>query len=410
MTSDHLLPANATRLEQALSLATDSLSRLALPVDAIRQFKTDPSDPLLPWLIWEYGLGELLPYLPQPRQAIAEGILWQRLRGTPAALSTALAWIGIHARIEQEPPGVHFAEFQLDPGRVLDTDQTIADVRAVASLSAPARSRLARLYHGHDLRRLQLDHSVLGEALLSDDSGVRHPDHDTRLSFGRTHLVQPQAGPWVVALGHAPHHGVQVHRLDRWLLDAGQLSGEPPVRNHPGVHSHLRGLANAEGVPWHGTLRPARTFVRAQVVLSDGPSLGDTQACLPASHWQETGSPLHLSEHRLSETRWQLHPVPILERLEQRHGARGWVHWARPVRALHARSHATHHLQGPLRLGWLRLSEPGPTEAVHSTYQSLPLVQATYAGQAWIGRWSGQSWRTRNSLIGSTHRTLVEGP
>ena len=61
MTSDHLLPANATRLEQALSLATDSLSRLALPTDAIRQFKTDPSDPLLPWLIWEYGLGELLP-------------------------------------------------------------------------------------------------------------------------------------------------------------------------------------------------------------------------------------------------------------------------------------------------------------------------------------------------------------
>ena len=56
MTSEHLLPSNATPLEQALSLATDALSRLALPTDAIRQFKTDPSDPLLPWLIW----GELL--------------------------------------------------------------------------------------------------------------------------------------------------------------------------------------------------------------------------------------------------------------------------------------------------------------------------------------------------------------
>ena len=75
MTADHLLPANATPLEQALSLATDPLSRLALPADAIRPFKTDPSDPLLPWLIWEYGLGELLPYLPEPRRAIAEGIL-----------------------------------------------------------------------------------------------------------------------------------------------------------------------------------------------------------------------------------------------------------------------------------------------------------------------------------------------
>ena len=113
MTADHLLPANATPLEQALSLSTDALSRLALPADAIRQFKTDPTDPLLPWLIWEYGLGELLPYLPEPRQAIAEGILWQRLRGTPAALSTALSWIGMSASVEQEPPGVHVRRCQV---------------------------------------------------------------------------------------------------------------------------------------------------------------------------------------------------------------------------------------------------------------------------------------------------------
>ncbi len=64
MTADHLLPANATPLEQALSLSTDSLSRLALPADAFRQFKTDPTDLLLPCRIWEYGVGDWLPYLP----------------------------------------------------------------------------------------------------------------------------------------------------------------------------------------------------------------------------------------------------------------------------------------------------------------------------------------------------------
>ncbi len=101
MTPEHLLPANASPLEQSLSLATDSLSRLAVPADAIRQFKVAPTDPLLPWLIWEYGLGELLPYLPEPRRAIAEGIRWQRLRGTPAALTTALSWIGATATVEQ---------------------------------------------------------------------------------------------------------------------------------------------------------------------------------------------------------------------------------------------------------------------------------------------------------------------
>lgn len=406
MTADHLLPANATALEQALSLATDSLSRLAMPADAIRPFKTDPADALLPWLIWEYGLGELLPYLPDPRRAIAEGILWQRLRGTPAALTTALSWIGLGATVEQEPPGVHFAEFQFDPGRVLDDDGEIANLLAIALLSAPARSRLSRLYHDWDLRRVVLDESVLGEALLSDHSGVRWMDGQTRLSFGRTHHAQPQAGPWSIAALHAPHRLIRVQLIDRWLLDAATLSGEPPVRNHPGVHSHLRGLANAEGVPWHGGLLPVRTFVRAQVVLSESSALGDTQACLPASRWQETGTPLHLSEHRLSETRWQLRRVPVLERFEQRHGARGWVHWARPVRAQHARSYATHHLQGPQRLGWLRLSEPMPVEAVRSTCQTFPLLQATYQGQAWIGRWSGTSWRTHNCLIGSTHRSL----
>ena len=186
MTPNHLLPTNATPLEQALSLSTDALTRLAQPTDAIRQFKTDPSDPLLPWLIWEYGLGELLPYLPEPRRAIAEGILWQRLRGTPRALQIALGWMGADdVFVEPEVPGVHFAEFQIDPGQVLDDDRLIADLIAIAKLSAPARSRLSRIYHGWDLRRFVQGESLLGDALLSDHSGVLWRDGQTKLSFGR---------------------------------------------------------------------------------------------------------------------------------------------------------------------------------------------------------------------------------
>ncbi|MCZ4128623.1 phage tail protein [Stutzerimonas balearica] len=211
MTADHLLPANATPLEQTLSLATDPLFRLALPADAIRQFKSDPSDPLLPWLIWEYGLGELLPYLPEPRRAIAEGILWQRLRGTPAALATALSWIGMRATVEQEPPGVHFAEFQLDPGQVLDSDTAIANLIAIARLSAPARSRLSRIYHGYDLRRVVLDESRLGEALLSDHSGVFWRD-------GQTKAVVRQGSP----MGERIHR----HRADAHARGNSICGGE----------------------------------------------------------------------------------------------------------------------------------------------------------------------------------------
>ena len=83
MTSDHLLPPNATALERSLSLSTDLLTRLGGETESLKGFKTDPADSLLPWLIWEYGLGELLPYLPDPRRAMAI-----RLAMVPSSSST----------------------------------------------------------------------------------------------------------------------------------------------------------------------------------------------------------------------------------------------------------------------------------------------------------------------------------
>ena len=320
MTSEHLLPANATPLEQALSLATDSLSRLALPADAIRQFKTDPSDPLLPWLVWEYGLGELLPYLPEPRQAIAEGILWQRLRGTPAALTTALAWIGATATIEQEPPGVHFAEFQLDPGQVLDSDSAIAHLIAIARLSAPARSRLSRIYHGYDLRRVVLDESRLGEALLSDHSGVFWTDGKTKLSFGRGVARTAMASGQAVAPNREAVRFAVARLIDRTLLDFSSLGDPGHTPNEEILHSHLFTLANVLGVADPVGLRPERRFCRAMVVLSDSTPLGDINANLPRFVWRETGAPIALgSGDRLSATPHRLTRVEVLERFYANH-------------------------------------------------------------------------------------------
>ncbi|TWO80979.1 phage tail protein [Denitratisoma oestradiolicum] len=320
MTADHLLPANATPLERALSLATNSLSRLTLPADAIRQFKTDPSDPLLPWLIWEYGLGELLPYLPEPRRAIAEGILWQRLRGTPAALATALSWIGMRATVEQEPPGVRFAEFQLDPGEVLDNDTAIANLIAIARLSAPARSRLSRIYHGHDLRRVLLDESRLGEALLSDHSGVFWRDGQTKLSFGRGHQWVNPPPDIVLAPAREAVRFVVARLIDRTLLDFSSLGEPGHTLNEEILHSHLFTLANALGVPDPLGMRPERRFCRAMVVLSDSTPLGDINANLPRFVWRETGAPIALgSGDRLSATPHRLTRVEVLERFVRGH-------------------------------------------------------------------------------------------
>lgn len=315
MTSEHLLPANATPLEQALSLSTDPLTRLALPADAIRHFKVAPNDPLLPWLIWEYGLGELLPYLPEPRRAIAEGILWQRLRGTPAALATALSWIGASATVEQEPPGVHFAEFQLDPGQVLDSDMAIANLIAIARLSAPARSRLSRIYHGYDLRRVVLDESRLGDALLSDHSGVFWRDGLTKLSFGRVRqLANPPQPIEIQPARDAIRFGL-ARLVDRYLLDFSALGDKGHTPNEEILHSHLFTLTNARGAPDPVGLRPERRFCRAMVVLSDSTPLGGINANLPRFAWREEGGPLSLgSGDALSATPHRLIRMAVLER------------------------------------------------------------------------------------------------
>ena len=357
MTPDDLLPPNATALERSLSLSTDLLTRLGGETEPLAGFKTDPADSLLPWLIWEYGLGELLPYLPDPRRAIAEGIRWQRLRGTPAALTTALSWIGASATVEQETPGIHFAEFQFDPGRVLDDDAVIANLIAMARLSAPARSRLSRIYHGWDLRRLVLDESRLGDALLSDHSGVFWTDGQTKLSFGRScQLATPPLDVGVVPVREAVRFAV-ARLMDRYLLDFSSLGDPGHTPNEEILHSHLFTLANALGVPDPIGVRPERKFCRAMVVLSDSTSLGDINANLPRFVWQETGAPIALgSGDRLSATPHRLTRVEVLERFYAVHPAGAAVPslslipW-RETRVVHRVQARADALLGVLRLG-----------------------------------------------------------
>lgn len=377
MTSDHLLPPNATVLERSLSLSTDLLTRLGGETESLKGFKTDPSDSLLPWLIWEYGLGELLPYLPDPRRAIAEGIRWQRLRGTPAALTTALSWIGATATVEQETPGIHFAEFQFDPGRVLDSDTAIANLIAIARLSAPARSRLPRIYHGWDLRRLVLDESRLGEALLSDHSGVFWRDGQTKLSFGRRcQLATPPLDVGVVPVREAVRFAV-ARLMDRYLLSFSALGDPGHTPNEEILHSHLFTLANALGVPDPVGMVPERRFCKAMVVLSDSTPLGDINANLPRFVWQETGAPIALgSGDRLSATPHRLTRVEVLERFYVQHPAALAVPVAEVTPGRVATIAATARARADAALGVLRLGDVRPARDVLSLTRLYSLIQA----------------------------------
>ncbi|MFN3462412.1 MAG: hypothetical protein ACK4ZN_15505, partial [Oceanibaculum sp.] len=173
----------------------------------------------------------------------------------------------------------------------LDDDGSIANLIAIARLSAPARSRLSRIYHGWDLRRLVLDESRLGEALLSDHSGVFWRDGQTKLSFGRGFAQDALASGQQIAPNREAVRFAVARLMDRYLLSFSALGDPGHTPNEEILHSHLFTLANALGVPDPVGVRPERKFCRAMVVLSDSTPLGDINANLPRFVWRETGGP-----------------------------------------------------------------------------------------------------------------------
>lgn len=347
-----LLPANATELERDLSTSMDSLERLPSVGQLIRSSKRQNiPESVVPWLIYEYGLGELLPFLTDPRTAIADGVLWQRLRGTPESFRIALGWIGNTGTIEESEAGtIRWSQFQLGLAQApADLSQTDSVVE-LARLSSPVRSSLFRIYGGYDHRRFWLDDTLLSSgSWLADHTGVYLRDDWPQLSFGREYDISldffsGRAG----ALGTETIHTDGGEYEDRMLLSCSQLSElvwrtwhlEDPSATISRLHftadgpwwQRLTTWSDHEweaGFDWSGVVNeiaPALQFARAGIYLSDtDDALGDTNACFPAKYAEEvtvgtfvlsegdlaTGEGI-LSEHKSTYTEFE-----ILERIDR---------------------------------------------------------------------------------------------
>lgn len=247
-----LLPPNATQLERDISRATSSLQRVAPPVPIIRTAKrVDIPDSVVPWLIYEYGLGEILPYLGNDqRLALRDGVLWQRIRGTPESVRIALSWIGIEGLIE-EPHGwmeIHWAEYMLGLAAATDGDEVIDRIVAIAKISSPVRSRLQRIYAVHDFRLAVWGEFRWGDgSVYSDHSGVRPRTDWPQISYGRKYRMHavwdgpppPPAPPRLA--GHAQLISTWRWGEDEWGQGWHMLHPRTSTKTQRGVSAQYVG-------------------------------------------------------------------------------------------------------------------------------------------------------------------------
>ncbi|GGF38221.1 hypothetical protein GCM10011321_31460 [Youhaiella tibetensis] len=185
-----LLPTNATPWERVLADAMLIPPVVSSAITAMRRVKyVSPRPSMLPYLVWEYGLGELTPYVPNLYNLIDQGVRWQRLRGTVSAVAVGLAWVGYSATLEEAWTGRRFwNSFQLRfPSLPVRDLPDLEQIEGVTGLSVPKRSILRRGVFQYNVGAVEAESTRLDTSLLDHESGVAVTQAGTIWSFGRTH-------------------------------------------------------------------------------------------------------------------------------------------------------------------------------------------------------------------------------
>lgn len=187
-----LLPSNATALEKAFSEALDRSPEISPGIVELRGFKFHPVDRVVPYLVAEYGLSEVAEYLPNLRDVIREGIQWQRIIGTPAAIHKSLRWINHDGDIEEFPATARkWWWFQINLPFEPSNTQFLRPMTRLVMSSKPLRSEFARITAGWDVRAFRLnEHRLNGDAGLNTWSGIRKEPGGPVVSIRVNHRKQ----------------------------------------------------------------------------------------------------------------------------------------------------------------------------------------------------------------------------
>ena len=402
--SINLLPNNATKLERGLATSADPIPKLGQILERIRDGKrVDIPDAVIDWLIYEYGLGEVTPYLTDPRQAIVQGIQWQRVRGTPRAVQLGLGWINFPAEVEESEAGtLRWAEYQLGLEDGPADHSQIGQVVGISGISQPARARMFRIHGGwYDYRRFLLnDHALSDGSMLCDHTGTYVRPDWPQLSFGREYefgaLPLPaETTPGVVDV-YAPSRNIQSFPADTFRLSINFLSDDDwHTINHPGVAGRLFSFTSIEGLLGDQTILPELQFAKAQVTLSDSWGvLGDTNSCLPARVQVESGELIRLSDQLLSETPLELVWEEINERFDVLHSKGSEGHDDFAVTGDFEHNRAYHQfLEDTFVLGRSYLGDPAPLQLQSLSSSTIHTANANYGQRKWAAEpWPTVTW------------------
>ncbi|MFN4124434.1 phage tail protein [Pannonibacter indicus] len=194
-----------------------TLSFGALPQIITSKHVLRPPD-LLPYLVYEYGLGMLTPYVANTYDLIDTGRTWMRLRGTFAGVAQGLEFAGATGSVEPARPSrIWWNSAQVRFAALPESEAVLDRVEGITRLSLPYRSDLRRGVHEHDVGPALVESSRADRCLIERESGVRLREGGTLWSFGRTadieHTLTEAEG---LALGNwlAPADGGALRWVD----------------------------------------------------------------------------------------------------------------------------------------------------------------------------------------------------
>jgi hypothetical protein len=293
-----LLPYNSTKFERDV----EATIKYSVNVSSLSGFKFKNADAWLRLaLAWEYSLAQV--NIDDFSERVLEGLKFHRLRGTPAALRSAFSWYGFdNIIIEEEVPGVHFAEFQIGINEI--PNGFVPDpVIGIATCAAPLRSRLSRMYNNlYDDRCLFFDNSLLDESLLSDDSGTRLTEDGVKLSFGRVNTRAVEIPPPVVSASVSRKHFIAAKNIDAWRLDFATLDDLPSdAVNRRGIAEREHIVSNGDPVgKIPSNLFEPQSFSKSSIVLSEDAAFDDVNTTFAGGYDEIEEEPFILSFTPLS--------------------------------------------------------------------------------------------------------------